>query len=179
MTERATLEELKEFANAVREAGGGNPIDALMPAVPEDSSQCLIARNLNFNCVVEPAYRLGLGDKWIMAVDSREVRNKIAEKLRLRRLNLISNSSWEEVPRYAVVLPNPIAQVARDFDKVGEAVYALSWYLDNEPDLLEELEAYAPEMLALIRELAPFIEAAQQEARKLASIINPDGSIVR
>jgi hypothetical protein len=81
MSSRASFEELMEFANRIREAGGGNPLDALMPAIPQDSSQCLIARNLNFNCEVngsdvQPGH-------WCMWVDDRATRDKIAATLNL------------------------------------------------------------------------------------------------
>lgn len=48
----ATEEELLRFANVVRQAGGANPIEALLPSRPEKPSECLIANALNFSCSV-------------------------------------------------------------------------------------------------------------------------------
>ncbi len=53
MTERASFEELLEFANKVRVAGGGKVIEALMPAIPRNPHACLVAKNLNFNCKIK------------------------------------------------------------------------------------------------------------------------------
>lgn len=43
-----TEEELLEFANKIREAGGAELIEALLPSRPNDPSSCLIANALNF-----------------------------------------------------------------------------------------------------------------------------------
>lgn len=71
----ATEEELLEFANKVREAGGADVIDALLPSTPEDAHSCLIANALNFKCHVDgwshptitpsPKYKDG-SSKWAM-----------------------------------------------------------------------------------------------------------------
>lgn len=51
--EYATEEELLEFANKVRKAGGANALDALMPSDVGIPESCLIANALNFDCRVE------------------------------------------------------------------------------------------------------------------------------
>ena len=53
MTRRMPLDELLKVCNEVRTAGGGSLLDALLPAVPADEDQCIIAKNMNFNCEVE------------------------------------------------------------------------------------------------------------------------------
>ena len=190
MTERATLSELHEFANAVREAGGGNPIDALMPAVPEDTSKCLIARNLNFNCEVMGADDYGVEDEdaWVMATDDREVRNRIAKALHLRKLNRKTNHYYDDEttpPEYAVLLPKRIGKVAADFDRAGQILNTIRCTIEDfkgsdelDGELRWTVERLREEERALALELAPYVESSKREARKLATLVNPDGSIV-
>jgi hypothetical protein len=134
-TERATLEETLDFCNQVREAGGANPLDALMPAVPEDSHDCLIARNLNFSCEVG-CYPTKINGKghiearsavWVMRVEDSEVRRRIAAKLDLALVTVyeyeLAQREGEEKDPYrtsddAILLPKKIGQVAADFDEV-------------------------------------------------------------
>lgn len=180
-TKRASFEELLEFANAVREAGGGNPLDALMPAVPEDQTQCLIAKNLNFNCVVngiggyhknlDTGELVGSGF-WGMWVESEEVRDNIAAALDLPRVN--SQAEYDDPDdgrtvfySYAVVLPEEIGQVASDFDASMEAAFNVKNGYSNEKEAVE-----------LWNDMEPYIAESVKEAHKLASKINPDGTIV-
>ena len=53
----ATEEELLEFVNKARAAGGADILEALLPSKPEIASQCLIANGLNFGCTVSPINR--------------------------------------------------------------------------------------------------------------------------
>lgn len=198
LSQRATLPELKEFADKVRAAGGGNPLDALMPSVPANTSQCLIARNLNFNCKVYPASG---EDYWIMKVDDEATCNKIADALGLKKHG-----------PYSVILPNEIGAVARTFDFVGDymemaidfSLYErdvkdngvqdanLRWNIDHEDIntpitwedwqewyivnmFSEELREITPE---IVQEFRPYIEASRYEAYANATEINDDGSIV-
>lgn len=48
----ATEEELLEFANKLRAAGEATALEALLPSTPSNQSTCLIARALNFSCIV-------------------------------------------------------------------------------------------------------------------------------
>lgn len=48
----ATVDELIEFVNKIREAGGADVIEALFPSVMGDEEACLIAKALNFQCSV-------------------------------------------------------------------------------------------------------------------------------
>ena len=58
----ATEEELLDFANKIRAAGGANVLEALLPSTPQDPHACLIANALNFGCRVD-----GLNsDQWHM-----------------------------------------------------------------------------------------------------------------
>lgn len=159
-TGRATLENLLEFANAVREAGGGNPLDALMPSIPTDPQQCLIAKNLNFNCTVDCAgvsmNQYGNIDKWVMWLDDREVRNRIAKKLGLFRVN--DHDGDREDVCYGIVLPDPIGAVANDFD---HAMNAVKWDEDT----------------TRYRELYPYIEASIREVENQGKF-NDKGELI-
>jgi len=161
------MEELFEFANKVRAAGGGNPIDALMPAVPEDPTKCLIARNLNFNCAVDGTK----DDRWKMSLDDEAVRDRIAEALDLEVCDEYGEAEDETTLEFSVILPESIGQVASDFDEAG-TMYR------NIVTIGEDAEHYSLDRRKLLVEMEPYIEAARDEAYSLATFINPDGSIV-
>lgn len=117
----ANRSALLEFANKVREAGGGTPLAALMPALPANAHQCLIARSLNFSCAVrpEPAYpreRFPSGaERWIMDVEPEE---KAVEIAKGAGLDLRYN---EPLGRLVLLLPEEIGNAAHAFDhKVPE-----------------------------------------------------------
>ncbi len=199
MPKRATIAEVLDFANAVRKAGGGNPLDALMPAVPEDPTQCLIARNLNFNCEVNGAPGSFAKGAWAMSVDDPEVAAKIAQALDLKG------------GEYHVVLPAAIGQVAADFDATESILNSVlfdaeedlnksnnyyttdgEFWLDvTHDDLTAEQRAYVDRRFKfhmrrlpirqrrLIRDMVPYIEYASDEAKRLATFVNADGTIVR
>lgn len=163
---RATLEEVKEFANKVREAGGANPLDALMPAVPQESYSCLIARNLNFNCSVAGTDKLlpTADDEdqtyWGMFIEDPEVRQKIADSLGL------------EIFGDAVILPEEIGDVAATFDNVWAAVLAIRY--GSKEQVLTNFKITEEDII----EFWPYIEEAKKEAYNLATFINEDGEIV-
>lgn len=177
MSERATFDELLEFANKVREAGGGNPLDALMPAVPEDPSQCLIAKNLNFNCQVDggPGAWANViegeatsGD-WYMSTD-KDVRDRIAEALNLPKV------TWKDpsIVYYAVQLPDAIAQIAADFDNYADAV---TWDIDEEGYEVAFIREDSDDVQHL-RDFWPYIEASAKEAFANATFVNEKGELV-
>lgn len=149
MSERASLEELLVFANAVREAGGGNPIDALLPATPVDPNACLIAKNLNFNCEVN---RDTIG--WYMYVTDSAIREKIAVKLQLSTRTIDRGAYFVEEPGnhkprliVGIILPGAIGLIAEDFDNFAslakECTIRGEKIVDNNDDI---------EFLALIEE---------------------------
>lgn len=166
---RATLAELKKFANKVRKAGGGNPLDALMPAVPADSSQCIIAKNLNFNCEVG-----AIGDGyWAMWIDDEVTRDKIAAALRLKP---VEQEEIDECPIYGVELPVEIGEVARDFDNFSEAICA-PW--NSEPRKYEfSIDKKKRNAVARLKEFWPYIDASTKEAYANADFVNDKGELV-
>jgi hypothetical protein len=171
MSERATLDELLDFANKVREAGGGNPLTALIPAVPEDSSQCLIAKNLNFNCRVDSMGASNEFDKtqlWGMYLEDEGTRDAIADALDLSTFEQPSDNGEE----YGVVLPKRIGQVANDFDEITGEVCR---YIDDEHGVDEDMPEHAKDD---IRELWPYIAESVRETYAIAGIVNADGSVV-
>ncbi len=139
--DRATLEELFEFANGVREAGGGNPLDALLPAIPQDPNECLIALNMNFSCTVmgppEEAYSEGKhypeagydehDSIWTMEVDDKEIAAKIEKFIGLGFVKINKDAredEWTEIidPVNFIVLPARIGAVAQAFDEWSDTV---------------------------------------------------------
>lgn len=204
MSDRATLEEVQEFANAVRAAGGGNPLDALMPAVPQSPSECLIAKNLNFNCSVQPEYKYG--NRWTMKVDDSEVASKIAKSLDLEILPAVLGSSVTDI-----ALPERIWRVADMFDMVYEYMNTKLDYKNYLDDVKDNGAAIANEDLwadvttseelsweefveAIIdtdertrilmvteddvKEMLPYIEESTREAYDNATKITENGEIV-
>jgi hypothetical protein len=192
MSERASLQELLDFANKVRAAGGGNPLDALMPATPLDTQKCLIAKNLNFNCEVK-----GAGDSkilagaideddavcewlksdkaddnnWSMFIDEKETRDKIADALNLLAFDSSEGkydcTTCEEYQKqwFCIVLPEDIGQVASDFDDFFRKIRDESEKGNTEIDFTDSE-----------KELLPYIEASFLEAESIGTII--DGKLV-
>lgn len=173
---RATLDETLAFANAVREAGGGNPLDALMPAIPQDQHQCLIAKNLNFNCYVT------VYDKaWGMYVEDKELALRIANNL-----GLTMDMSRVFDGFFGVYLPPEIGEVASDFDAaqdiIGNIYYELGEYMMDGSllpfDGIQEIvHSFTEEQIKLVNEMRPYIEASALEAMVLGHI-TPDGKLV-
>lgn len=178
---RASLEELLEFANAVREAGGGNPLDALMPAVPEDAKQCLIARNLNFNCTVRGADGVYLkngkaipsdNDTWIMYISDERIVRAVAKKLNLKK---VYYERWNEVDHpVGVLLPRRIGRIAYEFDNALEAIV---FSHDDDRGEVYTWEGTKSELKRL-KDFWPYIETSEKEAYENATFVNEDGSIV-
>ena len=176
---RATFEETLAFANAVREAGGGNPLDALMPAIPQDASQCLIAKNLNFNCEVSSGWAPGWsGNRWYMATEP-DIAKRIGEALGL----VVS----EEHGQARVMLPDEIGQVANDFDDVMD--FLAEWTIeeygiteDGDTDYDNFTVSFSPNtpkrVKEMIKEFWPYIEASYTEAIENATFINEKGELV-
>lgn len=194
MAERATLSELLEFANKVREAGGGNPLDALMPAVPQDASQCLIAKNLNFNCKVHHGPCGADGDEvfegvrpeddaWCMLIEDKALRNRIAEALDLPKVSW-HEKSWDGGRNtfYAIELPKRIGAVAAEFDKWEEAIDVQENVNHPNADAFGEVwyicEIATPQDIERFKEFWPYIDASIKEAYSNATFVNDDGAIV-
>lgn len=96
----ATEEEVIEFANKIRKAGGANILDTLMPSQVSNTRHCLIANALNFSCRVITVYKLEGGQfKWNMILPS----------------NLELSIDCERIGN-AIVLPQHIGNAAHAFD---------------------------------------------------------------
>lgn len=161
MKPAASMKEVLEFCTKVREAGGGNPLEALMPGIPEDAKSCLIARNLNFECIVGCLYaengetvsdvnaiRTANEERarkhsgaWFMTLEDKETRDRIAASLELQSVNLFCRKRFPSDPKthfYSVLLPLEIGNVAANFDSVGAMLEN-----ERESELDEEGRAYA------------------------------------
>lgn len=126
----ATEEELLEFANKVRAAGGANILDALLLSKRSQSSACLIARALNFDCEVnqwKPTdNRISVdwpsgNPKWVMmpqrgdGAHSEKLTRQLSKDLKLRLVrNMTRRHPLEFV--YGLLLPETIGNAARAFD---------------------------------------------------------------
>lgn len=125
-----TEEELLEFANKLREAGGADVIEAFMPSIPEDETACLLATALNFRCSVGPPAPYSHGQRWVMRLPARTSRKK-AERMAaavdcevVEAREAYYTGSWPDRvrrtrPRYHIVLPRLIANAARAFDEAS------------------------------------------------------------
>lgn len=142
----ATEDELLEFANKLRRAGNASLLDALLPSVQGDTHKCLIARNLNFDSMVEPEfsekryadgsgvwvmtptlnYRLKRKDSQVADIErANEQVRALAKAARLRTITIqervydkTREFDWhgEEVERVKIKLPKHIGNAAAAFD---------------------------------------------------------------
>lgn len=115
----ATPDEIKDFCNQVREAGGADILDELLPGVRMLSHSCLIAKNLNFDCEVDGSTRHG----WHMSMQDYSLAEKIADAL---DLELVTETLEEKA---IIKLPKAIGLAAHEFDnndsRFSEFVVAL------------------------------------------------------
>lgn len=130
--EIATEAELLAFANKVREAGGADVLNALLPSRPGRATKCLIARALNFECSVfgwtpvddRNNTEWASGDsKWIMLPhrgspeQCDELARELSKKLKLRLVrNEASPTRRDQGWDYALLLPKHIGNAAAAFD---------------------------------------------------------------
>lgn len=76
--EYADETEVLDYCNKVRQAGGGEAIDALLPGHLSVSSSCMIARSLNFESTVYPIGNSKSG-RWVMETNSKEIAQKLID----------------------------------------------------------------------------------------------------
>jgi hypothetical protein len=128
----ATEDQLLDFANKVRKAGGGDPIEGFFPAKPSSSTSCLIAKALNFGCSVDVDDNNEVTDRetWAMyleGTDQLEVDarvRKIAKATGTKILTKDYDDFYDEVPNedapdevaYGILLPARIGNTALAFD---------------------------------------------------------------
>ena len=200
VTKRASFDELLAFANQVRELGGGESLNALMPAVPMDMKQCLIAKNLNFRCQVfavsnfdEPEYRAievcecsndecdsSQGSVWGMYFTDPELRDTIATGMGLPTQDVSPESMLKDFyvknspSLYAMILPAAIGKCAADFDKAQHVLGLMQ--SDHCHDKPITTSATASE-IQLVQDMLPYIDAAKLEAHKFG-FINDEGKLV-
>lgn len=114
-----TEEELLEFANKIRNAGGANIIEAFMPSVVGEPESCLIANALNFSCSVNPVHpHLPNGEfpAWHMMFPYRTTCDEvelIAETVGCK----CPPGYWGGVIDDTIILPREIGNAAQAFDE--------------------------------------------------------------
>ena len=121
-TKRASLRKTLNFANKVREAGGANALEALMPSHPQEPSACLIANALNFDCQISGSSTWSDDRSWSMYLKGAkaiEKGRKIAAALKLE-IREKSSPFYPQDNGVEIILPPEIGQVAHDFDKASE-----------------------------------------------------------
>lgn len=148
MRPAAPLDEVLEFCNIVRQAGGGKPLNALLPGIPSDSESCLIAKNLNFECNVSgvSTYELdpegkgygeaarairdqggdSLDEPWGMFVKNFTTVEKIGKAANLKYAETDNGRGG------VIILPRRIGNVAANFDVIA------SNYRKSVMNLIEE-----------------------------------------
>lgn len=121
LVEVATADELIEFVNIGRKAGGANILDALLPSTPVSPTACLIANALNFNCSVGVRYTDDRSTihawpsgawQWIMILPPNMSREQSTKIVRAYELELVKARH--------MLLPEHIGNAARAFDE-GQA----------------------------------------------------------
>jgi hypothetical protein len=133
MSKRATLQETLDFANKVREAGGADALDALMPSSPQEPGACLIANALNFSCEISGAADdrvIGAADSWgkdrwamhLEGAKAIEQAHKIADALSLKVKVVHDDLFYAQRNRAKILLPVEIGQVAQDFDNAADTL---------------------------------------------------------
>lgn len=128
--EYADEAEVLDFANKVRAAGGGEPIEGLFPSEPSEPNACLIAKALNFGCNVDGWYPKGTtepnkpqkGMRWVMYIDrSYDDVKAIADAVGCEMIPLGAGDYWrdgteDEDHMPGFLLPELIGNAARAFD---------------------------------------------------------------
>lgn len=127
----ASKEELLAYANRIRQAGGADALDALLPAKAGDAKRCLIARALNFGCTVgaltDEEYTDG-SYVWYMETPDADTTRRLACAMRARTLWItdLDHKVSDEYPsrgpspargdRLVMLLPKRIGNAAHAFD---------------------------------------------------------------
>lgn len=143
---RATLPELLEFCNQVREAGDGTLLSKLLPSEPGNANECLIAKNLNFGVAVDSVGDDDGNSLWVMHTDDPALVRKIIAKVpgvshaftsqadafdRYNDDELVALYTDEEsyddyddhgAGPFMIALPARIGQVASDYDRWTNAL---------------------------------------------------------
>jgi hypothetical protein len=121
----ATEQELLDFVNRGREAGGANVLEALLPSVPQDHNSCLIANGLNFSCSVYGNIVAASG--WAMYLPQNmpyEQARAVADALECPLWSRASgiweeatSSTWPQARATCIPLPEHIGSAAAAFDE--------------------------------------------------------------
>lgn len=117
--------EVLDFCNRVRQAGGANILNDLLPGIPLDSSACLIAHNLNFDCEITPQGGSHSDyNGWVMKIRGSEaeeieqIANDISNEMDMAIVN--EGISFSGSRFFHLKLPSELAEVAAKFDNVWE-----------------------------------------------------------
>lgn len=109
----AGRDELLAYANRIREAGGANALDALLPSKPGQAHACLIANALNFGCEVRPIFGRDYPDgsqPWAMRTADDDTTRRLAKRVNGRTL-------WVWFDGWEMTTTGPSAEYEDEYDR--------------------------------------------------------------
>lgn len=140
--------EVLDFCNKVREIGGADILDSLLPGTPGQKNTCLIARNLNFNCRIMPLGSHNDPYSWVIEISDSNIATKIANEMEL-----------EYLYEGAIKLPLALAEVAIKFDNYSDVLYGK---LEHD-DIVNKDEFEYPWLLELSNDYKEAVSAEKQD----------------
>lgn len=115
-------EQVLEFCNKIRKAGGADVLPSLLPGIPMNSNGCLIANNLNFDCSIGPSGISNDFGNWVMTIEGDrhiEISNKISEEL---NMPIACREDSDFSQSTTLKLPYELGEIAYQFDKTWETI---------------------------------------------------------
>jgi hypothetical protein len=105
--------EVLAFANVVREAGGADPISALLPSSPDKPTSCLLANAFNFHSSIrfDELFDNGVEQQWYMQIGYKQ---ELAIDIGLA---IGTTSEKDPYIGWRVSLPRHIGNAAHAFDQ--------------------------------------------------------------
>lgn len=124
---RCSVNELRDFANKLREIGGADVITELLPSNAGNADSCLIANALNFDSKVGPSkwFAGNVADHvdanghsiWYIQFANEELANKVSEGMAMPVLHIRTDYEGNKIYRHSLlVLPYKIYAAAFAFD---------------------------------------------------------------
>lgn len=116
--EYATEDELLDFANKIRAAGGANALDALLPSDPQKPDSCLIATSLNFGCHVVASGEVFGGSLDVEGRDEYAWAMRLPSCFSVEESETLASAVGCEYDSFyrKLILPRHIGNAARAFD---------------------------------------------------------------
>lgn len=125
MTELEGVDILRaiDLANLVRNVGGFDPLDDLVPGIPNDSENCVLANTFNCSCLVgAPSGSSRYDDgsyAWHVGFEEEKYADALALELGEQVASEYSGNDYGEsnnIPLFSVKLPQLVGEIAAKFD---------------------------------------------------------------